>query len=332
MSRLRLIFGTVSYYGDTVKSCSLTQEISGVSEELSVDYFDCTLRLDSTAVVTRHEKVQVWFGLTYLGTYYRTDFKQIDEGLYALKFQSVLGVIDKKKFAGAMYDATPLSSVIADITGTSLTDPWHVQIDSAYANATVTGYLPPCTWREALQQVAFSVGACVSSAATNGIGFFPPKTQTNTITKAEVMNTLDITEYQPVTAVRVAAHSYVQTSETGGEDIFEFGGRYYRHTVAYQNTFNSLAEGADENVITVEDATLVHPGNVGAVCGRLASYYFSRVTWKNKIVAGARMIGDRVTVPAFSGTSIMGNISRMQFTDIGYKLFSEVELDGHYTA
>ena len=331
MNRLRLIFSTVSYYGDVIKSCSLTQEIAGAGEELSVDYFDCTLKLDSAAIVKKHEKVQVWFGLSYLGTYYRTDFRQIDEKLYALKFQSILGVIDQKQFAGGLYSAAPLSSVIAEITGTSLLDPWHVQIDSAYAGTVVSGYIPPCTWREALGQVAFAVGACVSSAATNGIGFFPPKTATAEITRAEIFNTLDITEYQPVTAVKVAAHRYEQTSETAGENIFEFTGKYYRDTVTYQTVTNDAAADADENIVTVTDATLVHAGNIAAVCSRLAAYYFRRVTWKNKIVAGSHTVGGRVRVPAFAGTRMAGNIRRMQYSDIGYKLFSEIELDGHYS-
>lgn len=331
MSRLRLIFGTVSYYSDVIKSCSLTQEISGISEELSVDYFDCTLYLDNSAVVTKHEKVQVWFGLAYLGTYYRTDFKQIDENLYSLKFQSVLGVIDKKKFAGAMYSAAPLSEVITDITGSNPLDPWHVHLDNAYTAVTVTGYIPACTWREALQQVAFAVGACVSSAQTNGIEMFPPKTEGKSITRAEIFNTLDITEYQPVTAVRIASHSYTETTETGGEGIFEFDGKYYLHTVSYQTVTNDDAADADENVITVEEATLVNDSNVSAVLSRLASHYFGRVTWKNKIVTGTLAVGDLVNVPAFSGTSVSGHISRMQYSDIGYKLFSEIELDGHYT-
>lgn len=331
MSRLRLIFGTVSYYNDVIKSCSLTQEISGISEELSVDYFDCTLYLDNAAIVTKHEKVQVWFGLTYLGTYYRTDFKQIDENLYSLKFQSVLGVIDKKKFAGAMYSAAPLADVVADITGTNPLDPWYVHIDDSYANITVTGYIPACTWREALQQVAFAVGACVSSSQTSGIEMFPPKTEGKAITRAEIFNTLDITEYQPVTAVKIASHSYTETEETSGEGVFEFDGKHYLHTVTYQTVTNEDAVDADENVITVEEATLVNDGNASAVLARLASHYFGRVTWKNKIVTGTFAVGDLVTVPAFSGTSVSGHIGRMQYRDIGYKLFSEIELDGHYT-
>lgn len=63
---------------------------------------------------------------------------------------------------------------------------------------------------------------------------------------------------------------------------------------------------------------------------RLAAYYFGRVTWRNKIVAGTRTAGDFARVPAFSDTTITGGISRMQYRDIGYKLFADMELDGHY--
>ena len=58
----------------------------------------------------------------------------------------------------------------------------YYDLAPSLAGIVIKGYLPVCTHREALQQVAFALGAVVSCARSDNIRIYPLPPATSTIT------------------------------------------------------------------------------------------------------------------------------------------------------
>lgn len=122
--------------------------------------------------------------------------------------QSVIGLLEDT-FLGGMYDNVPLENLVRDILGN-----WPFEIDSYFHGATVSGYLPVCTQREALQQLAFAVGAVISTQSAAKIRFLPvPSTVTAKFSQSEIFLGGSVKTSPRVAKVQVTAHSYTE-SET----------------------------------------------------------------------------------------------------------------------
>lgn len=62
-------------------------------------------------------------------------------------------ILDDEPFAAAIYSEKNAKELISSILGTHFT----LDFDAALENETVTGYIPDCTKREALQQIVFAL-------------------------------------------------------------------------------------------------------------------------------------------------------------------------------
>ena len=114
-----------------------------------------------------------------------------------------------------------------------------------------------------------------------------------------------------VTAVQITAHSYSLTGS--GNDTVELDGKTYHHTTEVLTITNPNATASDkQNVIEVNQATLVHPSNAAAVAQHIYSYYTKRQTQKIRIVTQGERPGDHVAAPTPWGTMVDGFISSMR--------------------
>ena len=114
-----------------------------------------------------------------------------------------------------------------------------------------------------------------------------------------------------VTEVQVTAHSYSLSG--GGNDTVEIGGAVWYHTAETVSIANPGVTASDKrNVIKVDAATLVNPGNAAAVAQSLYNYYMKRQTQKIRIVMNGERPGDHVAAPTPWDTMMDGFITSMQ--------------------
>ena len=113
------------------------------------------------------------------------------------------------------------------------------------------------------------------------------------------------------TSVKVIGHTYTTTASTTG---IEINGTYYKDTKTPYTVQNPNVTASDkENVVTVEDATLVSTHNVQAIAQRLYDYYLKRNAYTGRIVWNGEKLGDLLTMQnAWDGTHT-GTIERMEF-------------------
>ena len=129
--------------------------------------------------------------------------------------------------------------------------------DSAFDGKTLTGYLPVCTRRQALQQIAFAVGAAVATQGDGTIALLlPEETVSGSFTDEEIFAGAKLKQELPVAAVALYVHGFtpddeekvlLKEAEILGEDVlFVFSEPYH----SYQITGGSLVE-SDANWVKI---------------------------------------------------------------------------------
>lgn len=156
-------------------SASLLEETDLTSAQLSINTLDFT-------VYSSDKKFSIWNPdevydllqkkqqlitegyidgrLINLGTYY-VDTWETEHKTVQISAVDAVGVLDTTVFQGGLYMDKPVSELISEI----LEDAgFGYSIDGDIGEKTVTGWLPRCTHREALQQTAFAAGAFIDTS------------------------------------------------------------------------------------------------------------------------------------------------------------------------
>ena len=158
-----------------------------------------------------------------------------------------IGLLDGSPFDGGIYDTTAAELAEAILTGYSYT------LDESLAAERVQGYIAAGTRREALQQLAFAIGAVVDCSRGELIRIAPaPSKASGMITyDRKLQDGSKVTLNPLITAVAVTAHRYLP-----GESTEEL----YRDTLdpgTYRVTFNAPAVVGS---LTVTGAELTESG------------------------------------------------------------------------
>lgn len=142
---------------------------------------------------------------------------------YKIVCQSVIGLLEDT-YLGGIYENVPLEEFVRDVLG-----PWPFEISSYFAGVTVTGYLPVCTQREAIQQLAFAIGAIVSTQNGEKIRFIPvPTAITGKFHFSDVFLGGSVKTSPRVAKVEVVSHRYspsdteetlIREEEISGENV-----------------------------------------------------------------------------------------------------------------
>lgn len=92
----------------------------------------------------------------------------------------------------------------------------------------------------------------------------------------------------------------------------EVGGKTWYHTAEVVEITNPKVTASDkQNVIEIDGATLVNPGNAPAIARHVYDYYAQRARQRVKVVMQGERPGDRIAAPTPWGTRINGYITRM---------------------
>lgn len=306
-----IVFGVArEFLRDELRNVRITQEASIISSEVAVNTLDFTLdsKGDVEYMFQFKQPIRAYDGERLIGVFYIEDSKHRAKGLYDISSKDAIGVLDDGPFPAGMYNEYPAKDLLEEIIGGHFT----LEMDTALVAATITGYLPSGSRRQALQQAAFALCAMVDTSGTDAIRVYidkenmPQKIAPGRIYTGGTVDTSAI-----VTAVQITTHSYSLTGS--GNDTVELDGKTYHHTTEVLTITNPNATASDkQNVIEVNQATLVHPSNAAAVAQHIYSYYTKRQTQKIRIVMQGERPGDHVAAPTPWGTMVDGFITSMR--------------------
>lgn len=290
-----------------------------------------------------------------MGTFYLSDWSNSSDTLADFSAVDAIGLLDGAPFDGGIYDTT-----VAELAETILTG-YSYTLDESLAAERVQGYIAAGTRREALQQLAFAIGAVVDCSRGELIRIAPaPSKASGMITyDRKLQDGSKVTLNPLITAVAVTAHRYLpgETIEelyrdtldpgiyrvtfnapavvdsltvTGAEltesgvnlctltvakagEVCVTGRKYTDSTVVLRRTAANLPPNAQDNELTVTDATLVGPGRAEAVAVRVLEHYAQRYEQNFSMVAGDEKLADRLIIQSFGGEMVRGVLTKLEF-------------------
>jgi len=222
----------------------------------------CALTVDTMTVALRDRKgrnllpqkdqiVELYRDGVLLATHSITDAQRQSRQNYRLRSQSAIGRLEGS-FLGGIYEQYPLENLLQEV----LRD-FAFGVDPAFTGKTVTGYLPVCTRRQALQQITFAVGAAVTSRGDGSIWLqLPEETVSGGFTAGRIFAGGRLKQEPPVAAVELFVHHYSpgdeekillkETMVTGEGVLFVFSEPF----CDYQITGGTLAD-SDANWVRI---------------------------------------------------------------------------------
>ena len=187
--------------------------------------------------------------LTDMGTFYLESWENKSEKSMQMKGIDLIGILENTEFDGGIYDDVYATTLISSIMTKANVSNYSTQ---GISTEKITGYLPICTCREALQQVLFSIGAVADCSRSEKINIYKlaaAVTPTEITSDKVLKNTKEIKQGEMITGVSVKTHSYSLRIET--EILYE----EKLSAGTYKIRFNSPASD-----LSIENGTIVESG------------------------------------------------------------------------
>ena len=222
----RIEIGQTIWFDDQeLTGVQLVNEIDPSLSALTVDTMKVQIqdKLGRTLMPQKNQKMELYREDTLLAVQYIESSSREARQHYTFSCQSAVGLLEDD-YLGGIYEAVPAAQVLEDIL-----DGFAYELHSQYAQMTVTGYLPICTRREALQQLAFALGAVITTQGSSAIRILPLDTSiTGVFPKGSIFQGSHVETAPRIAKCEVVAHSYRTASQAetlleqeriSGEDV-----------------------------------------------------------------------------------------------------------------
>lgn len=214
--KLRVIdygYGTF-FYGDELRGVKIIQEIDPISTQISINTADFTLdsKTDMEYSFQAKQPLSVYFNGELKATTFVKKSTRKAKRLWSIQSEDYIGLMDSIPYYGGIYTNANAVDILTDIF-TVAKVPYS--IDEIFAGATVTGYIPYTTCRDALMQVAFAIQAVVDTSNSEVVKVFALEEDVKqTVPLNRIMQGQNFADDETVTGIDVTVHSYKPISET----------------------------------------------------------------------------------------------------------------------
>lgn len=257
----KIIYGRmILFEGDSLISANLLEQVNLLSDELSINTLDFTVYSDDDkfnilnpqgvyATLQQRQSLNVYEikndTQIDMGTFYIDSWQSKNDNKMEFKGIDLVGLLDKIEFDGGMYSNVTVENLISQIfTSAGISNEFYY-IQDELKNISLTGYIPVCTHREALQQVLFTIGAIANSARSDIIELYSVEESEdpNQIEKGNVFKgSKEIEQGEIITGVLLQTHTYSQGNEQ--KKLFEQQLVAGTYKITFSNpSFNITCEG-----------------------------------------------------------------------------------------
>ena len=189
--------------------------------------------------------------------------------------ESTMAKLDTVTLEPVMYSGTSVATALADVLsvlGGAYT------LDSAFSSETLSGYCPKQSARVRLQWICMVIGAYCKDYFNDQLVIAEmDDSDVTLIPMADTYWRPKVTYRDHVTAVRATYYEYTQATPSRTDDYVEVNGVTYVQTGTEVTLTNQDApSGALENVVELDNVTIVNLNNVSTVLSFLAKYHFMR--------------------------------------------------------
>jgi hypothetical protein len=227
------------FEGENLMSANILEEMDLLSSEVSINTLDFTVYseddefniINPTGFYSLLQKRQAFKVKEFLlkqnkevnmGTFYLDSWENKDNKIMQFKAVDLIGIIDKTDFYGGMYVNERFENIVKEIMTSAKVDESNFEIQEDLKKIQLTGYIPVCSHRKALQQIVFSIGALIDCSRSNKIRIYTitDEEDNNTIEQTNIFQgTKKVKQNEIVTEVAITSHNYVKNSES--EEVYK---------------------------------------------------------------------------------------------------------------
>ena len=312
-----IVVGVIRDFGTTeLTALKAIHEIDLISSTVPVNVLDASVhgKDEVDYIFQRKQPVEVTDNGDLIGVYYIEKGERTGRLDFSFSCSDVIGLLDLVTYNGGLWlTDTPLTTVLQDVFGGA----YEFDIDPVYANSTIRGFIEPNKkQREALQHIAFALGAVVDTSGTNKIHLFPPvSVNGGHISEKETYTGGKVTTSDTVTAVSVTSFDIVDERPENNDKSIEFDGVKYKYTEEIVTVNNPNTVTSDpENVKKFEKCYLVNSSNAQTLANNIMAYYQRRDKYSFKHVLSGQKVAEKHTAGLPWGGVAGGNVTKMTVT------------------
>lgn len=352
------------FFADELMDVSCLQEINAISENISVNTLNFTVRTETDIPFDfqKKQKLSLYFNGQRIGNFYLMNGARKSWTDYQLDSHDALGVLDGNEFAGGIYTGQTVGEVIGQIFDG---EDFNYLLDDALEGIPLIGYIPYTTKRNALVQIAFAIGAVVDTSNYDGVLIYSQQTvATGEFTQSDAFDGLTLEHSDVVTGIRLTVHTYQQSEEMeelyndvlGGRAEILFSSPHHSLTVTGGTLVRSgdnyaIVEGTGETVVLkgknythmttsllkenpdivfnknikdVPDATLIHTGNAQEVLNRIYGYYQRAENVKGDVLLADKTLGQVVGIDTAYDGKREGTLESITYQFGNHEIRAEV--------
>lgn len=272
-------YGAVKVFDeDSIISADIFEEVDVTGAELSINTLEFTVYtsdfqlLDPAGVYAALQQKQAIAVTqkdeegeeTHFGTFFLEEPYSEDDDTTTMHCVDFLGVIDKTDFLGGIYFAKNAGELLTEIMTSAEVEEDEYEVAPELAAKSITGWIPICKHREALQQWAFAVGAVVDCSRGKKIRIYEPETVVSgTISHDDKFIGHKVSLKALVTGIEVTTHKYAASVDTS--NAFEGTLSAGTHLVTFSEPYSDISasgatiaeSGANYARVTVQTAGTV---------------------------------------------------------------------------
>lgn len=201
------------FLDDELLQTDCLQEINAISETISINTLSFTVRTRSNIPfdLQKKQRLGLYFNGDLIGNFYLKNGSRKNKTDFYMDSHDAIGVLDGNEYAGGIYTGQLVPDVISDIFES---EDFDYRVDEAYSSTSLHGYIPYTTKRNALQQIAFAIGAIVDTSNTESVAIYPQQTEvTGRFDESSTFEGMTLEHTDIVTGIRLTVHSYQESQE-----------------------------------------------------------------------------------------------------------------------
>jgi hypothetical protein len=307
------------FNGTELTSVKAIHEIDLISDSVPINVLDASFHVSTNAdiIFQKKQPVEAYEDDALIGVYYVENGERQNGQNYSISCQDAIGVLDLDTYDGGIWlEDTDVAVIAADVVG----DAFEVVLAPELVGRTLRGLImPEKTRREALQQIAFALGACVDTSGTNKIKMFLPKTGAGAeIPASETYAGGKVSTSDMMTDVAVVGYDIADKEPEWEDNVIEFKGKKYECVPTWKYAKNpNTSVNTLINRIAYEECYLITGEMAQERADAIMAYHTRRNVYSAKHILSGQKPGDRATVTMPWGDVSDANVLKMTLTVSG---------------
>ena len=229
---------TVLFGAEEIVSARMVNEVDPTLCKIPVDTisFEMNDEKGRSFLPQENQRIELIKDGRLRAVQYIKDSTRKGKANYTIRCQSSIGLLNDD-FLGGLYNEKPVKDLLKEILGE-----WEFDLHASFASKKLTGYIPVCSQREALQLVSFAIGAMVTTQDSSKIRLLPvPSVVTSVFQQSDIIIGGSVKTAFRYARIEIVSHSYAKSdiSETlmneeemeGEEELITFVVPHYDYEI-----------------------------------------------------------------------------------------------------